>query len=104
MHLSRVKGFEELAEVAGGHHEKLDGTGYPKRLTAGRLSLEARILGIADIYGALTECPPYRSGFSPAEASRMIDATSPASWTQIVLLRYLPSRRWIGKPPRRCNR
>ncbi len=75
--LSRVKGFEELAEVAGAHHEKLDGTGYPKRLTAGRLSLEARILGIADIYGALTECRPYRSGFSPAEASRMMERDVP---------------------------
>ena len=39
--LIRVKEFQELAEVAGAHHEKLDGTGYPNRLTAGRLSLEA---------------------------------------------------------------
>jgi putative nucleotidyltransferase with HDIG domain len=75
--LSRVKEFQELAEVAGAHHEKLDGTGYPNRLTAGRLSLEARILGAADIYGALTECRPYRSGFSPMEALKIMERDVP---------------------------
>jgi putative nucleotidyltransferase with HDIG domain len=75
--LIRVKEFQELAEVAGAHHEKLDGTGYPDRLTAGRLSLEARILGAADIYGALTEDRPYRSGFSPAEALKIMERDVP---------------------------
>jgi putative nucleotidyltransferase with HDIG domain len=75
--LSRVKQFQELAEVAGAHHEKLDGTGYPNRLTAGRLSREARILGAADIYGALTEDRPYRSGFSPAEALKIMERDVP---------------------------
>jgi HD-GYP domain-containing protein (c-di-GMP phosphodiesterase class II) len=48
---------EELAripEIAGSHHEKLDGSGYPKGLTADELSIEARILAIADIFEALT--------------------------------------------------
>ena len=75
--LTRVREFQELAEVAGAHHEKLDGTGYPNRLTAGRLSLEARILGAADIYGALTEDRPYRSGFSPAEALKIMERDVP---------------------------
>ncbi|CAM3905674.1 Virulence sensor protein BvgS precursor [Vibrio aerogenes CECT 7868] len=55
---------EELAripEIAGGHHEKLDGTGYPKRLSAGELSTEARILAIADVFEALTASDrPYK--------------------------------------------
>jgi putative nucleotidyltransferase with HDIG domain len=75
--LIRVKEFQELAEVAGAHHEKLDGTGYPKRLTADRLSLEARILGAADVFGALTEDRPYRSGFSPAEALKIMERDVP---------------------------
>jgi putative nucleotidyltransferase with HDIG domain len=75
--LSRVREFQELAEVAGAHHEKLDGTGYPNRLTAGRLSLEARILATADVYGALTEDRPYRSGFSPAEALKIMERDVP---------------------------
>ncbi len=75
--LGRVKQFRELADVAGAHHEKLDGTGYPNRLTARDLSLESRILGTADIFGALTEDRPYRSGFSPAEALRIMERDVP---------------------------
>lgn len=62
--LSRVRAFGELAMIAGAHHEKLDGTGYPDRLTADQLPLEARILAVADVYGALTEDRPYRAGLS----------------------------------------
>jgi len=62
--LSRISSFEELARIAGAHHEKLDGTGYPDRLTADSLPLEARIIAVADIYGALTEDRPYRPGLA----------------------------------------
>ncbi len=66
--LSRIESFGELAEVAGAHHEKLDGSGYPDGLTAQQLSLEARIVAVADVYQALIERRPYRSGMSHAEA------------------------------------
>jgi putative nucleotidyltransferase with HDIG domain len=60
--LSRISQFHELALIAGAHHEKLDGSGYPDRLPASRLPLEARIIAVADVYGALTEDRPYRAG------------------------------------------
>ncbi|MGD0796917.1 MAG: HD domain-containing phosphohydrolase [Acidobacteriaceae bacterium] len=60
--LERVSAFQELAVVAGEHHEKLDGTGYPNGLNAAQLSLESRIIAVADIYSALSEDRPYRSG------------------------------------------
>jgi len=66
--LSRIDSFGELAEVAGAHHEKLDGSGYPDGLTAQQLSLEARIVAVADVYQALIERRPYRQGMSHAEA------------------------------------
>jgi putative nucleotidyltransferase with HDIG domain len=59
--LERVSAFQELAVVAGEHHEKLDGSGYPDGLTAERLSLESRIVAVADVYAALSEDRPYRS-------------------------------------------
>jgi putative nucleotidyltransferase with HDIG domain len=62
--LSRIGPFGELAAIAGAHHEKLDGTGYPDKLTADRLPLEARIIAVADVYGALTENRPYRPGLA----------------------------------------
>jgi HD-GYP domain-containing protein (c-di-GMP phosphodiesterase class II) len=66
--LDRVKQFRELAYVAGAHHEKLDGSGYPNNLHAEALPLEARILAVADMYGALIEDRPYRNGFCAEQA------------------------------------
>jgi putative nucleotidyltransferase with HDIG domain len=60
--LERVSAFRDLAVIAGQHHEKLDGTGYPHRLLAENLTLESRIIAVADIYGALSENRPYREG------------------------------------------
>lgn len=52
-----------VAEIAGGHHETLDGRGYPRGLTAEQLSIPARILAIADIFEALTAADrPYKQG------------------------------------------
>ncbi|WP_187276617.1 HD-GYP domain-containing protein [Parahaliea maris] len=46
--------LSRVAEYAGGHHEKMDGTGYPRSLRGDQLSIPARILAIADIFEALT--------------------------------------------------
>jgi putative nucleotidyltransferase with HDIG domain len=76
--LGRVRQFRELADIAGAHHEKLDGSGYPNRLRAEELPVEARILAIADMYGALIEDRPYRKGFAPEEALRIMALDAPA--------------------------
>lgn len=60
--LEHVGPFREIAVIAGQHHEKLDGTGYPNRMMGRELSMEARIVAVADIYGALSEDRPYRAG------------------------------------------
>jgi len=75
--LRRVKQFTELAYVAGAHHEKLDGSGYPNGLRAEELSLEARILAAADMYGALTEDRPYRGGYSHTQAMDILHGQGP---------------------------
>ena len=58
--LSHLKPFIELAHVAGAHHERLDGTGYPNRLSAEEICLETRIITVADIFDAITAERPYR--------------------------------------------
>ena len=58
--LRRITGFEELSEIAASHHEKLDGSGYYRRLNGDQLSLPARILVVADIFDALSAKRPYR--------------------------------------------
>ena len=58
--LAEIAPFAELARVAGAHHEKLDGTGYPRGLTADDIALETRIITTADIFDALSAERPYR--------------------------------------------
>ena len=55
------KNLKKVPEYAGGHHEKMDGTGYPKKLNSEDMSLPARIMAIADIFEALTAADrPYK--------------------------------------------
>jgi HD-GYP domain-containing protein (c-di-GMP phosphodiesterase class II) len=75
--LSRIGSFGELAFVAGAHHEKLDGSGYPNHLTREHLPLEARIITVADIYGALTEDRPYRAGLTHEQALAILQQEVP---------------------------
>jgi putative nucleotidyltransferase with HDIG domain len=58
----------EVIEFVAGHHEKLDGSGYPAHFHANDISIIARIASVADIYDALTTDRPYRGALSPAEA------------------------------------
>ncbi|MEK9672388.1 MAG: HD domain-containing phosphohydrolase [Rhodospirillaceae bacterium] len=55
------KHLKRVPEFAGGHHEKMDGTGYPRKLTAEEMSVPAKIMAIADIFEALTAADrPYK--------------------------------------------
>ena len=57
--LARVPPFAELARVAGSHHERLDGKGYPRGLEASEITLETRIITVADIFDAISSERPY---------------------------------------------
>lgn len=58
--LIRIGAFAELAVVSAAHHERLDGKGYPRGLTAEQITLETRIITTADIFDAITAERPYR--------------------------------------------
>lgn len=62
--LSKIAQFAELAQIAGGHHERLDGKGYPKQLTAADIRLETRIITVADIFDAISAERPYHAANS----------------------------------------
>ena len=66
--LRLVKGIPDVVKWASNHHEKLNGKGYPRGLTAENLSLEERLMACVDIYQALTEQRPYKDGFSHKKA------------------------------------
>lgn len=59
----------QVPEYAGGHHERMDGKGYPKGLTGEQMSVPARIVAIADIFEALTACDrPYKEAMTVSRA------------------------------------
>ncbi|HEV7346002.1 MAG TPA: HD domain-containing phosphohydrolase [Devosia sp.] len=58
--LSKIAAFQDMARIAGGHHERLDGKGYPLGVTAEAIDLDTRIVTTADIFDALTADRPYR--------------------------------------------
>lgn len=67
------KQLRNVPEYAGGHHEKMDGTGYPKGLTKDQMSLPARMMAIADIFEALTSADrPYKKAKKLSECIRIM--------------------------------
>lgn len=65
--LRKISGFEDIALWAGQHHERINGTGYPSHLGGGNISIEARIISVADVFQALAQKRPYREPLSPDE-------------------------------------
>ena len=71
---SRSARLAPLAEVAGQHLERLDGSGYPRGLSGAALSPAVRLLAAADVYQALLEPRAYRPEHSPADAAHVLGA------------------------------
>lgn len=65
--------LKRVPEYAGGHHERMDGKGYPNGLTKDQLSIQARIIGIADVFEALTaKDRPYKPGKKLSESLKIM--------------------------------
>ncbi|MGP1683064.1 MAG: HD-GYP domain-containing protein, partial [Giesbergeria sp.] len=66
--------LKNVPEYAGGHHERMDGKGYPRGLTREQMSVQARMMGIADIFEALTAADrPYKSGMKLSQALAIME-------------------------------
>jgi putative nucleotidyltransferase with HDIG domain len=83
--LHSIRGFEEISEVAASHHERLDGSGYFRGLAGKQLSLESRILAVADIFEALSARRPYRDAIPIKKVFDMIREASPQAFDPTCL-------------------
>ena len=92
--LSRVNAFSDLAPIAGAHHERLDGKGYPRGLSGDRICLETRIITTADIFDALTAERPYRAAMPITKALAIM---SGMVGTQIDADCFAALRRALGR-------
>jgi putative two-component system response regulator len=64
------------AEIAGSHHERWDGAGYPRRLKGEAIPLSGRIVAVADVFDALTSERPYKAAWPLAEARAHLEANA----------------------------
>lgn len=83
--LQRVAGFSQLAELAGAHHERLDGKGYHRGLEADDITTPARILCVSDMYEALAARRPYRQDLTGEEVMTILNKNCPAGVCPEVL-------------------
>jgi putative nucleotidyltransferase with HDIG domain len=80
----------DLKPIIRWHHERCDGTGYPDRLRGDEIPLSAQIVGIVDVYDALTTERPYRRAFSCAAARANIEGCR-AWWSEAVVSAFFAS-------------
>lgn len=71
--LERIAALRDIAPIAGAHHERLDGKGYPCGLSGEALCLEVRILSVADVFDALSAERPYRAALPITQVFEIMD-------------------------------
>ncbi|HVS64287.1 MAG TPA: HD domain-containing phosphohydrolase [Thermoanaerobaculia bacterium] len=87
--LEAIPGFDEILPPVWQHHEHWDGTGYPRGIAATEISLDGRILGIVDVYDALTSARPYRAAMTPERAHDIIRSESGTHFDPDLVLAFL---------------
>ena len=81
----------EVLDVCLHHHEKVDGTGYPKRLKSDDISIMAKMGAVCDVYDAITSDRPYKKGWSPADAVRKMAEWSKTHFDDKVFQSFVKS-------------
>ncbi|MFZ4288811.1 HD-GYP domain-containing protein [Variovorax sp. HJSM1_2] len=96
-----LRGYEMLCNAPGvdpvaldvclHHHEKVDGSGYPKGLRDQEISLYAKMGAVCDVYDAITSNRPYKAGWDPAESLRKMAEWAPGHFDQKVFHAFVKS-------------
>ncbi len=87
--LSRIGYLEPAIDIPYYHHERWDGTGYPRGLRGTKIPLSARIFAVIDVYDALTSDRPYRKAWSTEEALSHIVAQAGEHFDPVVVAAFM---------------
>jgi putative nucleotidyltransferase with HDIG domain len=80
-----------VLDVCLHHHEKVDGSGYPDKLTGDEISLFAKMGAVCDVYDAITSNRPYKAGWDPAESIRKMTEWSKDHYDERVFQAFIKS-------------
>lgn len=83
--LERVPSLKACAVIVRAHHERVDGTGYPDKLSGANIPLEARVVAVADAFHAMISERPYRQPISPREALWLLEKGAGSQWDRDVV-------------------
>ncbi len=81
-----LRSLNKVRPIVRHHHERLDGTGYPDGLRNGEVPLLAQIIGVVDVFDALTTDRPYRAACSADDAFQVLNDESAKGWRDRVLV------------------
>jgi putative nucleotidyltransferase with HDIG domain len=96
--LQPISAFSDILPIVEQHHEKFDGTGYPRKLAGEEIDINARILAVADTYDAMISDRPYRKGFDHEKAVSLILEESGTQFDPKVLRAFMLA---VGEDPDR---
>ena len=81
-----LRSFSKVRQIVRHHHERLDGSGYPDGLRNGKIPLLAQIVGIVDVFDALTSERPYRAARSREEGFEVLAEEAKKGWRDRALV------------------
>lgn len=92
--LRQLRGSEPVAEIVASHHERLDGSGYPRGLRAEQIPRESMVLAVADVYCALAEPRAYKPALATSE---ILDVMAPLTGSKLDKAAFDALRAILGK-------
>jgi HD-GYP domain-containing protein (c-di-GMP phosphodiesterase class II) len=87
--IQEIPNLHEVTAAAGSHHERWDGTGYPRGLKGAEIPLLGRILAVADAWSAMTTDRPYRKALSTEQAIDELEACSGTQFDPAIVDAFL---------------
>ncbi|XCN72255.1 MAG: HD domain-containing phosphohydrolase [Candidatus Electrothrix aestuarii] len=87
--LEKHHGFQQAREIALNHHERWDGTGYPRGLKGEEIPLTARIVSVADVYDALLHERPYKEAWTPERCIETLQANAGTQFDPTVVAAFV---------------
>ena len=87
--LAKYPAFARGAAIVRGHHERMDGKGYPDRISGTDIPFGARVIAIADSFDAMTSDRPYRKGMPPEQALEVLREGAGTQWDRELVEEFM---------------